>query len=216
MDPSSVVLAAPCYGSNNGAFRGQFDEDASKGLLAVGDLIAATPDNPNSTTIVHPAQIGMATGDFVGWGTMKGAGTNDPGAITNCSANLSDRWALYVDGYTFTRYFCRQGYGSEPNGITGQDIEIRHTSCNGSTRWAFFWNGALKTCQAVNGTGGRPSAGGESVGAALQKIDTRYRSLRYRVLGGTWTPWHVGQTTCASAGYGITIYAFDDFLVKEL
>ncbi len=76
--------------------------------------------------------------------------------------------------------------------------------------------GALKTCQLINAVQGTPSAGGESIGANPQRIDIRYKQLRYRVLGGTWTAWHVGQFTCISAGYGITIYAFDDYLVKEL
>ena len=212
---SSVALAAPCYGPNDGAYRNQ-NEALSKGLLTAADLIAASPFDPNFTTIAHPAQIAAANGDGVGWGTMKGHGTNVPGAISQCHTNATDRWELYVDGYTFGQYFCRQGYGSEPNSITSQDIEIRHTSCNGSTRWAFFWNGTLKTCQAISGSAGTPYVGGESAGVDLQKIDIRYRQLRYRVLGGNWTPWGLGQGSCISTGYGITIYALDDLLFKQL
>jgi hypothetical protein len=213
--PGAPLLAAPCFGSNDGARRNQ-NENLSKGLLTAADLMAASPVDPNSTAIIHPAHILASTGDGVGWGTMKGRGTNDPDAISNCVANLSDRWMLYVDGRTFGRYFCRQGYGTEPNSIASQDIEIRHTSCNGSTRWAFFWNGTLKTCQAINSSAGTPHAGGESVGANPQHINIRYRQLRYRVLGGSWTPWTSGQGACVSAGYGFTIYAFDDFMPKEL
>ena len=60
-----------------------------------------------------------------------------------------------------------------------------------------------------------PLVGGESISADPQHINIRYKQLRYRVLGGTWTPWHLGQTTCINAGYAITINAVDDLTFKE-
>ena len=214
--PASVVLAAPCYGSNNGAYRALSSEPSSKGLQTTADLVAATPANPNTTTIVHPAQIVAASGDFVGWGTAKGDGTHDPDAISNCPTYVGTRWQLYADGLTFDQYFCRQGaYGSEPNTASNQDIEIIHTSCNGATRWAFFWNGAQKTCQAINGVSGEPNIGGESIGADPQHLDIHYKVLKYRILGGTWAAWHSGQITCVSSGYLLTLNGFADVYVKE-
>jgi hypothetical protein len=189
----------------------------SKGLQTTADLVAATPHDPSLTAIVHPTQISVeSTGDFVGWGTKKGKGTNVSGAISNCPTNLGDRWLLYVDGRTFTRYFCRVGYGDEPNVAPGQRIEIIHTSCLGSTRWAFKWNGTLKTCQAINGVAGKPIVGGESLGYDPQHIDIHYTLLKYRVLGGTWTAWVAPNGSCVSVGYHLLINGTADVWAEEL
>lgn len=216
---TTLASSIPCYGGpfgNNGAVAAQSSHSDSKGLQTSEDLYSATPFDPVTTAIVHPTQIAMdGSGDFVGWGTTKGVGTNDPDAISNCPANLGARWALYVDGFKNTVYFCRQSYGSEPDVASGQVVEIRHTTCNGSTQWAFSWNSSLKTCQTVNGTRGTPNVGGESIGADPQHIDTRYRALKYRVLGGNWTNWTT-SSFCVNSGYVVTVNSVTDISPLEV
>lgn len=209
-----VAAAVACYGDNRGAGI-EYMEPYGKGVLGIADLVSAQPLDPYATTIVHPAQIGMASGDFVGWGTMKGAGTNVEGAISNCPGYTGTRWQLYVDGFDNDRYFCRRDYGSEPDVASNQHFEIRHTMCNGQTRWAFFWNTVLKTCQAVDGVQGYPSVGGESVGANPQKIDVHYRELQYRVLGGTWTDWDSNRFICEDATWYDVTGSGTDYWVKK-
>lgn len=206
---ATTALGAPCYGGNNGAARTLSTEPEAKGLQTVADLVPGMPFNPTVDAIVHPAQIGFPSGDFLGWGTAIGAGTGD------CPTYTGTRWQVYVDGYAFGAYFCRQSYGSEPASAPNQDIEFKHTVCNGPTRWAFYWNSTQKTCQLVDGVRGMTSVGGESIGYDPQHIDIHYKQLKYRVLGGTWTPWHVGQTTCVSAGYKLVLNGFADVWVQE-
>ena len=143
----------------------------------------------------------MSSGDFVGWGTYKGAGTNDPTAISNCPTYTGSLWYLYVDGRTFSRYFCRRNYGSLPNSFIDQHWQIRYTTCSGSIRWAFYWNGNLKTCQAVNGDRGTPGLGAESIGYDPQHITSRQHALQYHV--SNWADWTSDADTCTNPGYSI-------------
>ena len=92
--------------------------------------------------------------------------------------------------------YCRTGYGSEPDVAPSQHFEIRHTACNGQTRWAFYWNSALKTCQLVDGSGGYPSVRAESKGTDPQQLDIHFDDLEYRIYGGSWTDWGADTYPC--------------------
>jgi len=205
------VSAASCYYPNNGAAVVLASQAVAKGLQARQELTAATPHSA-STAIVHPLQIGMASGDFVGWGTAMGVGTNDPNALSDCPDNPGPRWAIYVDGIAFGYYFCRQSYGSTDPAATSQDAEIIHGTCNGATQWTFKWNGTVKTCETVSGAGGTPSVGAESIGYDPQNVDIRDHRLTYRILGGTWTDWYSGgEQTCTGSYYSVTKNSATDF-----
>jgi hypothetical protein len=210
---TTVTLATvPCYTTSNGATDAEYQQSNSKGLQSTVDLVSGTPFDPNTTAIVHPAQIASSSStDFVGWGTAKGVGV--PG--TDCATSTTSRWQVYVDGAAFGTYFCRQTYGSEPDVASNQAVEIIHTTCSGSTRWAFFWNGAQKTCQLFDGVSGLPSVGGESIAHDPQHIDVHYKALTYRVLGGTWTPWSAASF-CTNAPYYYIVYGGNaDIYPKE-
>lgn len=156
-------------------------------------MVPATPFEPNTTAIVHLNQMAMASGDFVGWGTAKGVG------VDNCPTYTGTLWYIYVDGYAFGIYFCRQGnYGSLPPTADNQHFEILYTTCSGSTRWAFYWNSTLKTCQAVDGSHGTAYVGGESIGHDPQKIDVRDNGLVYHV--SNWADW-TASTTCTNTSF---------------
>ncbi len=210
---ASVTLAqtSPCFNPNSGAAAAQLTHTATNGMQGNVDLVPATPFNPSTTGIIHPAQVIMASGDFIGWGTHIGVGTS--GGITNCATYTGSLWILYVDGRTFGKYFCRASYGSEPATANDQHIEIRYISCSGSVRWAFYWNGNLKTCQAVDGTHGFAVVGGESLGHNPQKIDVRYQQLVYHV--SNWANWTT-STLCENPGYDAVVHSVTDISLLEL
>lgn len=211
-DPAGAIrnyriarLASHCWGSipgsqHYGANAVLSSKPASKGITGLMDHFAANPFDWQTTAIVHPTQIVMDSGDFIGWGTATGAG------VDNCPNVNSNRWSLYIDGMTFGTYFCRQGaYGSTSATAQDQRFEIIHTSCSGLTRWRVSWNGTQKDCQLVNGAGGTPDVGGESIAHDPQRIDIGYQRTQYRILGGTWTNWPAGADSCANLPfYGIS------------
>jgi hypothetical protein len=211
----TVAQTTPCWGGfNDGAWAALPTHTSTNGTQGDADSEAATPHNPSTTGIVHPSQIAMSSGDFVGWGTTKGVGTNDPTAISNCPTYTGTLWYLYVDGYSFGRYFCRQTYGSLPSSFSNQHWLIRYSSCSGSTRWAFWWNSTLKTCQAVSGDRGAPGLGGESIGYDPQHIDSRQHALQYHV--SNWASWTSDNTTCTNPDYRVVKHSNTDYTFEEL
>jgi hypothetical protein len=209
--PRPADTAPVVYGPNEGAAAYLPLVTHAKGIFGHTDLVSAQPVDSSNDAIVHPIQVdGSGTSDFLGWGTAKGVGVDD------CPTYTGSRWQVYVDGVSFGVYFCRQEYGSEPDVANDQKFEVRHTSCDGSTRWAFYWNYALKTCQAFNFAAGMPSAGGEAIGGP-QEVDVRYRDMQYRVLGGSWTYWTSTALTW-DLGYRVTLIggSNNDFWVERL
>jgi hypothetical protein len=188
---SAATVYAGCFGPNLGAGAGLTTHPDARGLRGGVDLMSGQP--VAGASIAHPAQLVNTDGlNFVAIGTYKGAGTS--GGIVNCPAVTGTRWAIYVDGRMDGIYFCKSGYGSQPDVAANQNFEIRHTTCP-SGPWAgevvhvFWWNTVFKTCHEINKITGFPAVGGESVGYNPQSIDVHFEQLQYRILGGSWTNW---------------------------
>jgi hypothetical protein len=196
------VLASHCYVGNYGA--AAWNVVTTKGVKGVQDLNAANTINPNSTAIIHPAQVGLTTsGDFIGLGTKTGKGTT--GGVANCPTTDNTQWRTYValSHLAPTFAMCTAVWRTTP--------PARHSrSCTPSAPrqdpiggW-HRGNGVQQRCVNLNFTSGnRPSSGGESLGTAqIQNIDVYYRGMKYCKPSVGWTD--VGTIgTCADTGYRI-------------
>lgn len=197
-------VLAGCFGSNNGAAY-SYDHYFTA-ARSVEDFVPATVQPGRA--VVHPLQLISPTGvDFIGWGTAKGIGTSDSGAISNCPDDYNG-WNVYVDGVSFTRYFCRQQYGSVGSTALDQEFKFSYggTSCGDPNfdKWRFYLNGDLKSCQRINTDEGDIIAvGGEAIGSGSQLIDIHFGALEWKSSAtGNWYNWGSGSR-CEDTGYRI-------------
>jgi len=102
-----LTLVAPvqasCFTYNYGAtYREDVGGATYSGVKAYEDFQSA--DVPQTYLVAHPIQVDTASGDFVGWGTYQGYGTDDP--VENCPDDYNAHWKIYVDGVSHGVQFC--------------------------------------------------------------------------------------------------------------
>lgn len=201
-------VAFACYYPHAGAWRDQENSDPYSGVLAKVDLFAASPAN-NSSTIVHPLQVAVASGDFVGLGTAIGKG------VDQCPDYFGSNWQVYVDGQSFGVYFCRQPFGSLASTAKGHIFFMQYITCpfdTTKTLWVAYFDGYAKLCVGTNGSSAiGVGGGGESIYNHSQKIDVRYYGDEYRK-GTSWYLWGSGAS-CADSAFSIQTNSDSDFKV---
>jgi hypothetical protein len=185
------------------------------GVKSEQDFESATV--PTGQAIVHPMQVVMANGDFLGWGTARGLGVSG----TDCPDDYSAHWKVYIDGYKFGAYFCIQDFGEIAGTANDQLFTLRYGDCNGYAKYRAFLNGVRLSCHAINGSVATAGmyVGSEIIGTTGQlHADIHYGLLqRYYPNNDTWYAW--GSTyavTCESAGYQTRIIAANDVWTEEV
>ena len=210
------VLADHCWGpshamGNPGASYSQY-QVFNAGVRSEQDFESASV--PIGTAVVHPMQILSITGDFIGWGTARGVGVDD------CPDDYSLGWQIYIDGYKFGVYFCRQQYGSVAGAAQDELFTLRYGDCNGTDKWRAFHNGVRKTCQAIDDDSAFYLAvGSEIIGtSSILHADIHFDDLsRYNPTNDFWYSWTSGAAAeCESNGYRTRIIAADDVWTEEI
>jgi hypothetical protein len=154
-----------------------------------------------------------SSSDFIGWGTMRGEGTHVPGASSNCPDNYGTGWHAYVDGEAFQVYFCRAGYGDLSSNAQSQAFKFLRVTCSGSTKWGFYLNANLKTCQTIDGSSGTLSDGSEDAFTpTVQNLGIRYHNLQVKFASG-WAYWNDNNVDLWDPGYAIQDTSARDFTV---
>lgn len=193
-----AVLADHCYGQNDGVgvvYRGTY---VATGARADVDLVPANPA-PGSA-IFHPFQMigSYMDGDFVGWGTYRGEGTDIYGGLSQCPTYTGAGWRVYADGIQFGRPWCRANYGTLSQSASNQQFKAVYATCSdGTTRWVLYLNGEEMTCARISSSTAIVAVGGESayVLPPYQVIDVDYENLQVRFNSG-WAYWGPSIEPC--------------------
>ena len=192
------------------------------GVKSLQDFESATISSGQGIT--HPMQIITqgVYGQFVGWGTARGLGTNDPNAVSNCPDDYTAHWKVYIDGVNaIGKYFCRQQYGEVSGTATDQLFTLRYGDCDGTNKWRAFLNGSRLTCQDI----GVATAYAVAVAAEIAgnehdlHVDIHYANLqRYYAPADAWYAWNYYGVTLADAeapDYSLTILDADDVWMEQ-
>lgn len=207
-----VAAITYCWGGANvGAWWSQ-ETSSYSGVRSEQDFESATV--PTGTAIVHPMQVAMDNGDFLGWGTARGVG------VDNCADDYTAHWKVYIDGYKFGDYFCIQDFGEIAGTATNQLFTLRYGDCNGTNKYRAFLNGVRLSCQAINGSvADHLAAGSEVIGTTGQlHADIHYDDLsRYYAVTDNWSAWNSALADdCESEGYRVRVIAADDVWTEEI
>lgn len=181
-------------------------EDVEPGPVSSGQAIA------------HAIHLLSITDDWIGFGTMRGRGSRNPNAITNCPDDYSSGWRLYIDGVKFEEYFCRH-LGSTSGTLTNTEFKLKYVDdCNGTARWKASYNGGFLTCQNINDDSAfHIAAQAEATGSTSPlHIDVHFDDLDwYSPTNDFWYSWGSGGTTCDDIGYVVRKLANDDVWIEE-
>jgi hypothetical protein len=216
-----VLAVEPCWGGVNvGAARSnQSSVNTWDGVRTHQDFVSATV--PNNITIVHPMQLAMINGDFIGWGTVRGEGTAQA-PVENCDDDYSAGWHLYVDGKSFGQYFCRNNFSpTVSDTAVDKTFTMSYGDCLGLNRFRVYYEGTRKDCRHLNGTKGLlVGAGSELVGSQSPGYDVtiHYFIARKRAAADlTWYAWTVAaQFECENTGYQVRHISADNFWTEEI